>query len=83
MCLICTGDTFTVRSGFGSAEFKVMIVDPESEDYGIVAPATIIHCDGDPIKREDEEKACAFSCPLLGLLFSVVSRGWQKLTNTK
>jgi hypothetical protein len=25
-------------------------------DFCIVAPETIIHCDGDPVKRDDEEK---------------------------
>ncbi|EEA07115.1 transitional endoplasmic reticulum ATPase protein, putative [Cryptosporidium muris RN66] len=48
------GDVFLVRSGFRALEFKVVGVDPE--DYCIVAPDTIIHCEGDPIKREDEER---------------------------
>jgi len=29
---------------------------PDNSEYCIVAPETIIHCDGDPIKREDHEK---------------------------
>jgi transitional endoplasmic reticulum ATPase len=37
-------------------EFKVMEIDPTEEEYCIVAPETIIHCDGDPVKREDEER---------------------------
>ena len=31
-------------------EFKV--VETEPSPYCIVAPDTVIHCDGDPIKRE-------------------------------
>lgn len=47
------GDHFTVSGGMRQVEFKV--VDVEPEDYAIVAQDTIIHCDGDPIEREDEE----------------------------
>mmetsp|Transcript_16844 Transcript_16844/g.20249 ORF Transcript_16844/g.20249 Transcript_16844/m.20249 type:complete len:872 (+) Transcript_16844:33-2648(+) len=51
------GDTFIVREGFRPVEFKVMEIDaPDNSEYCIVAPETIIHCDGDPIKREDHEK---------------------------
>ena len=50
------GDTFLVREGFRPVEFKVMEIDPSDVPYCIVEPATIIHCDGDPVKREDEEK---------------------------
>lgn len=50
------GDTFLVREGFRPVEFKVMEVDPAEPGYVIVEPQTIIHCDGDPVKREDEEK---------------------------
>lgn len=49
-----TGDTFTVRGGFRPVDFKVMDIDPAEEEYCIVAPETIIHCDGDPEKREEE-----------------------------
>jgi transitional endoplasmic reticulum ATPase len=34
-------------------EFKVVETDPE--EYCIVAPDTVIHCEGEPVKREDEE----------------------------
>ena len=47
------GDLFNVRGGMRSVEFKVVEVDPD--EYCIVAPDTRIHCEGDPIKREDEE----------------------------
>jgi len=47
------GDLFTVRGGMRQVEFKVVEVDPP--EYGIVAPDTIIHCEGESIQREDEE----------------------------
>jgi transitional endoplasmic reticulum ATPase len=34
-------------------EFKVVEVDPP--EHGIVAQDTVIHCEGEPIQREDEE----------------------------
>ena len=37
-----------------SVEFKVVETDPV--EYCIVAPDTEIFCEGEPIKREDEEK---------------------------
>lgn len=48
------GDTFLVRGGMRSVEFKVVETDPA--EYCIVAPDTAIYCEGEPIKREDEEK---------------------------
>jgi len=36
-----------------AVEFKVVETDPAP--YCIVAPDTVIHCEGDPIKREEEE----------------------------
>ena len=47
------GDLFTVRGGMRQVEFKVVEVDPP--EYGIVAQDTIIHCEGEPIQREDQE----------------------------
>lgn len=49
------GDLFTVRGGMRAVEFKVVEVDPP--EYGIVAQDTVIHCEGDPIDREDEEQS--------------------------
>ena len=49
------GDLFLVRGGFRPVEFKVVEVDPG--EFVIVAPDTIIHCEGEPVKREDEERA--------------------------
>jgi len=50
------GDCFIVREGFRPVEFKVMELNPPEAEYCIVAPETLVHCDGDPVKREDEEK---------------------------
>eukprot|EP00158_Paraphelidium_tribonemae_P008836 Partr_v1_DN28702_c2_g2_i2_m62192 putative Ribosome biogenesis ATPase len=47
------GDTFLVRGGMRAIEFKVVETDPSP--YCIVAQDTVIHCEGEPIKREDEE----------------------------
>ncbi|KAK7199844.1 Transitional endoplasmic reticulum ATPase [Novymonas esmeraldas] len=47
------GDSFICRGAMRSVEFKVVEVDPG--DYCIVSPETIVHSEGDPIHREDEE----------------------------
>ncbi|AGO13303.1 AaceriAFR158Wp [[Ashbya] aceris (nom. inval.)] len=47
------GDHFIVRGSMRQVEFKV--VDVEPEDYAVVAQDTIIHSEGEPINREDEE----------------------------
>jgi transitional endoplasmic reticulum ATPase len=48
------GDLFLVRGGMRAVEFKVVETDPA--EYCIVAPDTVIHCEGEPVKREDEER---------------------------
>ncbi|BES91303.1 transitional endoplasmic reticulum ATPase [Nesidiocoris tenuis] len=48
-------DTFMVRGSMRVVEFKVMETEPEP--YCIVAPDTVIHVEGDPVKREEEEEA--------------------------
>jgi transitional endoplasmic reticulum ATPase len=48
------GDLFQVRGGFKAVEFKVVAAEPK--DFGIVGPATMLFTEGEPIKREDEEK---------------------------
>merc|ERR1711871_1745918 len=48
------GDCFIVRQAMHPVEFKIVETDPE--EYCLVTQDTIIHCEGDPIKREDEEK---------------------------
>jgi len=48
------GDIFLVRGGMRAVEFKVVETDPD--EYCIVAPDTVIHCEGEPIKREDEDR---------------------------
>lgn len=49
------GDLFLVRMAMHPVEFKVVEMDPPP--YGVVAPDTEIHCEGEPVRREDEEKA--------------------------
>lgn len=46
----CEGDIFLVRGGMRAVEFKVVETDPSP--YCIVAPDTVIHCEGEPIRRE-------------------------------
>jgi transitional endoplasmic reticulum ATPase len=47
------GDVFVVRAAMRAVEFKVIETDPAP--FCIVAPDTVIHCESDPIKREEEE----------------------------
>lgn len=47
------GDHFIVRGGMRQVEFKV--VDVEPDEYAVVAQDTVIHWEGEPINREDEE----------------------------
>lgn len=48
------GDRFMVHANHHPVEFKVMATDPSP--YCIVEPKTIIHCEGEPLQREDEDK---------------------------
>lgn len=48
------GDTFICRGAMRAVEFKVVEVDPG--EYCIVSPDTVIHSEGNPLKR-DEDKA--------------------------
>jgi transitional endoplasmic reticulum ATPase len=48
------GDIFLVRGGMRAVEFKVIETDPSP--HCIVAPDTVIHCEGEPVKREEEEE---------------------------
>ncbi|RWW18374.1 hypothetical protein GW17_00017644 [Ensete ventricosum] len=48
------GDLFLVRGGMRSVEFKVIETDPA--EYCIVSPDTEIFCEGEPVKREDEDR---------------------------
>jgi len=43
-----------VRQAMHPVEFKIVETDPV--EYCLVTQDTVIHCEGDPIKREDEEK---------------------------
>lgn len=47
------GDCFTVSRAMNTVEFKVVETDPAP--YCIVAQNTVIHYEGAPLKREDEE----------------------------
>ena len=44
------GDIFVTRGGMRVVEFKVIETDPSP--YCIVAPETVIHCEGEHVKRE-------------------------------
>lgn len=48
------GDHFSVSGAMRAVEFKIVETDPG--EYCIVAPDTVIHCEGEPVKREDEER---------------------------
>ncbi|KAK3206666.1 hypothetical protein Dsin_020712 [Dipteronia sinensis] len=48
------GDLFLVRGGMRSVEFKVIETDPT--ECCLVAPHTEIYFEGEPVKREDEER---------------------------
>lgn len=50
MCACFVDDIFLVRGSMRAVEFKVVETDPTP--HCIVAPDTIIYCEGDPIKRE-------------------------------
>ncbi len=50
---VYVGDTFIVRTTMHAVEFKV--IETEPSPYCIVAPETVIHCEGEPIQREVEE----------------------------
>ncbi|KAM5549089.1 cell division cycle protein 48 [Rosa sericea] len=48
------GDLFLVRGGMRSVEFKVVETDPP--EYCVVAADTEIFCEGEPVRRDDEER---------------------------
>uniref|UniRef100_A0A3Q3B6P0 Transitional endoplasmic reticulum ATPase n=1 Tax=Kryptolebias marmoratus TaxID=37003 RepID=A0A3Q3B6P0_KRYMA len=52
---VLSGDIFLVRGSMRAVEFKVIETDPSP--HCIVAPDTVIYCEGQPIKREDEEES--------------------------
>ncbi|XP_062510149.1 transitional endoplasmic reticulum ATPase-like isoform X2 [Corticium candelabrum] len=47
------GDIFVCRGGMRSVEFKVIKTDPSP--FCIVAPETVIDCEGEPVKRKEED----------------------------
>ena len=50
------GDLFLVDE----VEFKVLATDPK--DFCLVAPDTVIYCEGKPVRREDEERLYELGC---------------------
>ena len=79
------GDTFMVRGGMRAVEFKVIETDPQP--FCIVAPDTVIHCEGEPIKREEEEDAlnsigyddvggCRKQLVSVIVVFSIIEPSW-------
>jgi transitional endoplasmic reticulum ATPase len=54
------GDTFTISKAMRSIEFKVIETDPTPQC--IVAPDTVIHFEGEPLKREVRFDASASVC---------------------
>jgi transitional endoplasmic reticulum ATPase len=50
---VTKGDLFVIHKAMRSVEFKV--VDIEQSQYGLVTPDTEIFCEGESVKREDEE----------------------------
>lgn len=65
------GDIFLVRGGMRAVEFKVIETDPSP--YCIVAPDTVIHCEGEPVKREVLVHLSLQSCLCLNIFFIEVS----------
>lgn len=65
-----------------AVEFKVVETDPGP--FCIVAPDTVIHCEGDPIKREVRETTQRFSIVFqyrrinIGMYMFVGGRGGVK-----
>ena len=49
------GDLFVCKGAMRTVEFKVVDTDPSP--YCIVSPDTVIHSEGEPIKREEIEEA--------------------------
>ena len=50
------GDLFLVRRAMRAVEFKVVETECCIGECCIVAPETVIHCEGELIKRDDEER---------------------------
>ena len=50
------GDIFISRGSMRAVEFKVIETDPAP--FCIVAPETVIHSEGEPVKREVSKYQC-------------------------
>lgn len=55
---VTKGDTFTYtpQDSAHEVEFKIVEIDPAEKPYGTIAPETVIHCEGEPVSRTEEEK---------------------------
>ncbi|UYV62261.1 VCP [Cordylochernes scorpioides] len=51
---VTEGQNLLIRGAMRAVEFKVVALDPPGS--AIVAPSTAIHCEGEPVKREEEEE---------------------------
>lgn len=61
------GDSFMIRGQFHPIEFKVVEIDPVDVEYCTVAPDTIIHCEGEPMNRDEEKNDDTFYSDLGGI----------------
>lgn len=50
---VSKGDLFVIHKAMHPVEFKIVGIEPE--EYGLVSPDTEIYCEGEPVRREDEE----------------------------
>jgi transitional endoplasmic reticulum ATPase len=50
---VTKGDLFIIHKAMHPVEFKVVGIEPEQ--YGLVTSETEIYCEGEPVRREDEE----------------------------
>jgi len=57
-------DKFFINGPSGLVEFQVIEIDPE--DYCIVGPDTVIYCEGEPIKKDDETEKLDLSYDDIG-----------------
>jgi hypothetical protein len=62
---------FLVRGGMRAVEFKVIETDPSP--YCIVAPDTVIHCEGEPVKREVMMISCVLAMSQWRLISNMIN----------
>lgn len=74
------GDVFAARGAMRTVEFKVIETDPSP--YCIVAPDTVIHCEGEPVKREVCGFFVIFSCVTLILVSAYADQTLRTIFKT-